>query len=139
MRGDTRVCARRFAAEIRRRARRGRRPICLLAGGETTVEVRGKGRGGRNQEFALVLAEELAGFRRIHCLSAGSDGRDGPTDAAGAFVDGSTAERAARLRLEPRVFLERNDSYGFFRRLGDLFRTGPTGTNVMDLKIAIVE
>lgn len=138
MRGDTRVCARRFAAEIRRRVRRGRRPICLLAGGETTVEVRGKGRGGRNQEFALVLAEELAGFRRIHCLSAGSDGRDGPTDAAGAFVDGSTAERAARLRLEPRAFLERNDSYGFFRRLGGLFRTGPTGTNVMDLKIVIL-
>ncbi|HSD11755.1 MAG TPA: DUF4147 domain-containing protein [Candidatus Binatia bacterium] len=139
MRGDTRACARRFAAEIRQRARRARRPICLLAGGETTVEVRGTGRGGRNQEFALVLAEELAGSVRVHCLSAGSDGRDGPTDAAGAFVDGSTAERAARLDLEPRAFLERNDSYGFFRRLGDLFRPGPTGTNVMDLKIAILE
>jgi glycerate 2-kinase len=139
MRGDTRACARRFAAEIRRRARRGRGSICLLAGGETTVEVRGTGRGGRNQEFALVLAEELAGFPRIHCLSAGSDGRDGPTDAAGAFVDGSTAERAARLGLQPRTFLERNDSYGFFRHLGALFRPGSTDTNVMDLKIAIVE
>jgi glycerate 2-kinase len=138
MRGDTRACARRFAAEVRRRARRRRAPVCLLAGGETTVEVRGRGRGGRNQEFALVLAEELAGFPRIHCLSAGSDGRDGPTDAAGAFVDGSTAERAARLGLEPRAFLERNDSYGFFRRLGELFRPGSTGTNVMDLKIVIV-
>ncbi len=139
MRGETHACARRFAAEIRRNARRRRRPVCLLAGGETTVEVRGTGRGGRNQEFALVLAGELAGFRRIHCLSAGSDGRDGPTDAAGAFVDGSTAERAARLGLEPRAFLERNDSHGFFRRLGDLFRPGSTGTNVMDLKIVIIE
>jgi len=139
MRGDTRACARRFAAEIRRHGRRRRRPVCLLAGGETTIEVRGTGRGGRNQEFALVLAGELAGLRRIHCLSAGSDGRDGPTDAAGAFVDGSTAERAARLGLEPRTFLERNDSHGFFRRLGDLFRPGSTGTNVMDLKIVIIE
>src|SRR5206468_5705373 len=121
---------RKFAVDIRRRARRKRRPICLLAGGETTVEVRGKGRGGRNQEFALVLVEELAGSSRVHCLSAGSDGRDGPTDAAGAFVDGSTAKRAARLGLQPRTFLERNDSYGFFRRLGALFRPGSTDTNV---------
>jgi glycerate 2-kinase len=138
MRGDTGACARRFAAEIRSRARRDGRPICLLAGGETTVEVHGPGRGGRNQEFALVLAEELAGLRGVHCLSAGSDGIDGPTDAAGAFVDGSTTERAARMGLEPGAFLEENDSYGFFRRLDDLFRPGPTGTNVMDLKIAII-
>src|SRR5262249_38137650 len=139
MRGDTRACAQRFADEIRRRARRRRGSICLLAGGETTVEVRGAGRGGRNQEVALVRAGGVAGFRGVHCLSAGSDGRDGPTDAAGAFVDGSTAGRAARLGLEPRSFLERNDSYRFFLRLGDLFRPGPTGTNVMDLKIAIIE
>jgi hydroxypyruvate reductase len=114
------------------------RDRCLLAGGETTLEVRGKGRGGRNQEFALVLAELLAGLPGVFCLSAGSDGIDGPTDAAGAFVDGETLARAERLGLSPRAFLERNDSYRFFQRTGDLFRPGPTGTNVMDLKIAVI-
>lgn len=136
--GDTRAAARWFAAKLRSRASRGGRDRCILAGGETTVEVRGSGRGGRNQEFALVLAEELAGLRGVFCLSAGSDGIDGPTDAAGAFVDGDTLARANRLGLSPAAFLERNDSYGFFRRTGDLFRPGPTGTNVMDLKIAVL-
>lgn len=137
LRGETRTAARRLAAWIRSRRRRARR-ICMIAGGETTVEVRGRGRGGRNQEFALVLAEELRGLEGVHCLSAGTDGRDGPTDAAGAFVDGSTAKRAGRLGIDTKDFLERNDSYGFFRRVGGLFRPGPTGTNVMDLKIAII-
>jgi len=139
LRGDTRRAAHRFAAKILVHRRRARRDLCLLAGGETTVEVRGGGLGGRNQEFALALAEELRGVAGVSCLSAGSDGRDGPTDAAGAFVDGLTAERARRRGLEPRAFLERNDSYRFFERLGDLFRPGPTGTNVMDLKIVLVE
>jgi glycerate 2-kinase len=85
-----------------------------------------------------VLVEELRGLRHVHCLSAGSDGRDGPTDAAGAYVDGASAERATRLGLDPARFLSDNDSYAFFRALGDLFLTGPTGTNVMDLKIAIL-
>jgi len=138
MRGETGRSARAFAAAIRRRCRRRRRPLCVLAGGETTVEVRGRGRGGRNQQFALVLADEIRGLRGVHCLSAGSDGRDGPTDAAGAFVDGTTADRAARMGLDLHAFLERNDSYGFFAHLGDLFRPGPTGTNVMDLKLAVV-
>ena len=136
--GDTRVAARGFARNLRRPPGRGRRPLCVIAGGETTVEVRGGGKGGRNQEFALALAGEIAGLPGIHCLSAGSDGRDGPTDAAGAFVDGRTMEHAARRRLDPQAFLDRNDSYEFFRRLGGLFKPGPTGTNVMDLKIAIV-
>ena len=139
MRGDTGRSARAFAAEIRRRGRRARRPLCLLAGGETTVEVRGRGRGGRNQQFALVLADAIRGLPDVHCLSAGSDGRDGPTDAAGAFADGTTADRAARLGLGLHAFLERNDSYRFFDRLGDLFRPGPTGTNVMDLKFALIK
>lgn len=136
LRGDTRAAARRLALLARRLAqgRRSRRPICLLAGGETTVAVRGRGRGGRNQEFALAFALEVAGVGGIAALSAGSDGIDGPTDAAGAFVDSTTVARARGLGLDPRKFLERNDSYGFFRRLGDLFRPGPTGTNVMDLK-----
>jgi glycerate-2-kinase len=137
--GDTRAAARWFASHLRRRKRRFGDGLCLLAGGETTVVVRGSGRGGRNLEFALALAEELRGLPGVHCLSAGSDGRDGPTDAAGAFVDGSTFDRAMRRGLDPRRFLERNDSYGFFHRLGGLFRPGPTGTNVMDLKIAIVD
>jgi glycerate 2-kinase len=139
LRGDTRTAARWFARRVRERAKRRAGPFCLLAGGETTVMVRGSGRGGRNQEFALALAGELRGLSAAWCLSAGSDGRDGPTDAAGAFVDGGTFDRAMRRGLDPRHFLENNDSHGFFRRLEDLFRPGPTGTNVMDLKIAIVE
>lgn len=138
LRGEARAAARRFGSWIRGRRHRGRR-ICVIAGGETTVRVRGRGRGGRNQEFALALAEEIRGLQGVSCLSAGTDGRDGPTDAAGAFVDGSTAERAQRLGLDAWSFLDRNDSHGFFRRLGGLFRPGPTGTNVMDLKIAILE
>ncbi len=138
LRGDTRASARWFAGKLGLGAPRRRRDRCVLAGGETTVEVRGGGRGGRNQEFALALAEEIAGVAGIFCLSAGSDGVDGPTDAAGAFVDGATVARARRLGISPAAYLSRNDSYGFFRRIGGLFRPGPTGTNVMDLKIAVV-
>jgi hydroxypyruvate reductase len=136
MRGDTEFAAARFAAEVRRRVNAN--GSCLLAGGETTVTVRGDGRGGRNQHFALALAEGIAGLEAACCLIAGTDGRDGPTDAAGAFVDGTTIERARRRGLDPHAFLRRNDSYSFFAALGDLFRPGPTGTNVMDLEIAIV-
>ncbi len=109
---------------------------CHIAGGETTVTITGTGRGGRNQEFALAIASALAGTD-ICVLSAGSDGVDGPTDAAGAFVDGSTSKRARDNGLEPDDALANNDSYGFFVALGDLFRPGPTGTNVMDVKIAL--
>lgn len=109
---------------------------CVIAGGETTVVVNGNGRGGRNQEFALALAEPLAGSGWV-VLSAGTDGIDGPTDAAGAFVDGTTADRARAAGLDLRRALEQNDSYGFFAALGDGFRPGATGTNVMDLKIAL--
>jgi glycerate 2-kinase len=136
LRGETERAAARFAIEVRRQAKA--RGSCLLAGGETTVRVRGDGRGGRNQHFALALAEQIAGLEAVHCLIAGSDGRDGPTNAAGAFIDGTTMERARRRDLDPRAFLRRNDSYAFFAALGDLFRPGPTGTNVMDLEIAIV-
>ncbi len=136
LRGDTERAAARFGAELRRgEIPKGR---CLLAGGETTVAVRGDGQGGRNQHFALALAGEIAGLEGVRCLIAGSDGRDGPTDAAGAFVDGTTVRRARRLGLEPRTFLRRCDSHAFFAALGDLFRPGLTGTNVMDLQIAII-
>lgn len=114
---------------------RGHR-ACAIAGGETTVAVRGPGRGGRNQEFALALVDRLAGFPGA-LLSAGSDGIDGPTDAAGAFVDGGSLDRARVRGLDPAKALAANDSYTFFQRLGDLFCCGPTGTNVMDLKLAV--
>jgi hydroxypyruvate reductase len=138
--GDTHAAARLFAWEIEAdiaatRTDGDRR--CLLAGGETTVRVIGGGRGGRNQEFALALAGAIQG-RRVAVLSAGSDGIDGPTDAAGAFVDGSTLVRAKKAGLDAAALLAANDSYRFFERLGDLFRPGPTGTNVMDIKIALV-
>jgi hydroxypyruvate reductase len=107
----------------------------VISGGETTVRVRGGGRGGRNQEFALALAPLLRGCD-CAVLSAGTDGIDGPTDAAGAFVTGSTAERAAASGLDPDRFLAANDSYTFFAALGDLHRCGATGTNLMDIKIA---
>ena len=109
----------------------------LLAGGETTLAVEGNGRGGRNQEFALVAALDLQGLDNVALLSAGSDGSDGPTDAAGAFVDGSTVARARSLGLDPQVFLRRHDSYPLLDALGDLHRTGPTGTNVMDIAIGL--
>ena len=134
--GEARRAACRFAERLRRN--RSTRDVCFLAGGETTVDVRGDGLGGRNQEFALALVEELRGVRGVHVLAAGTDGRDGPTDAAGAFVDGKTADRARARLLDSREHLDRNDSHRFFARLGALFRPGPTGTNVMDLVIATV-
>jgi hydroxypyruvate reductase len=136
--GDTTAVARQFAAELRRLLSTTSAPTCVLAGGETTVRVTGKGKGGRNQEFALVVAQELAGENRWALLSAGTDGIDGPTDAAGAFVDGDTIKRAQALGLDPARVLAENDSYCFFTTLGDLFTPGPTGTNVMDLKIALL-
>jgi len=113
-------------------------PACILSGGETTVTLRGKGKGGRNQEFALASSIELAGWEGIVLLSAGTDGTDGPTDAAGAFADGKTLSRAKTLGLDPWSFLKENDSYSFFEQLGDLLMTGPTGTNVMDLRILLI-
>lgn len=118
---------------------------CLLSGGETTVTVRGKGKGGRNQELALAFAQEIAGTEGITLLSAGTDGTDGPTDAAGAVVDGETATIAAKIEIHPEVYLERNDSYAFFAKLDRMIDdkhhiiTGPTGTNVMDLQVILVE
>ena len=113
-------------------------PACILSGGETTVTLKGKGKGGRNQEFALAAALEIAGWEEILVMSAGTDGTDGPTDAAGAFVDGKTVSRGKTMGLDLWSFLEENDSYSFFQKLGDLLITGPTGTNVMDLRIMLV-
>jgi glycerate 2-kinase len=113
-------------------------PACILSGGETTVTLRGQGKGGRSQEFALTMALEIRGIPGIAVLSGGTDGTDGPTDAAGASADWTTCERAERLGLQPRLALERNDAYPFFADLGDLLITGPTQTNVMDVRIMLI-
>jgi len=112
-------------------------PICFVSGGETTVTVRGDGRGGRNQEFALAAAIELAGARGVVVLSAGTDGIDGPTDAAGAIVDGATVSRGHLQGYDAGQFLARNDAYNFFHTTGDLLVTGPTHTNVMDIQVML--
>ncbi len=109
------------------------RPFCLIAGGETTVTLRGRGRGGRNQELALAAVRELAGLQDIMLVSLATDGEDGPTDAAGAVVTGETLQRGAELGLSPEAFLDDNDAYAYFSALDDLLKPGPTGTNVNDL------
>ena len=113
-------------------------PLCILSGGETTVTIKGKGLGGRNQEFALAAAMDIAGYETITILSGGTDGTDGPTDAAGAVADGTTVSRATALGMNPRQYLADNDAYHFFEGLGNLIKTGPTNTNVMDLRVILV-
>ena len=113
-------------------------PACVLSGGETTVTLKGDGKGGRNQEFALAASLELVGTENIVVLSAGTDGTDGPTDAAGAVADGATVARAHAKGLDPLDYLKRNDSYHFFQALDDLVITGPTRTNVMDVYMVLV-
>lgn len=113
-------------------------PACVVAGGETTVTVTGEGVGGRNQEVALAAATEIDGLRDVLVASVGTDGVDGPTDAAGARVTGTTVERARARGLAPADALSRNDAYPFFRALEDLIVTGPTGTNVMDLQVLLI-
>ncbi len=120
------------------RAGRARPPRYLVAGGETTVTVRGPGRGGRSQELALAAALELDGGPPIALLAAGTDGNDGPTDAAGAYADEGTLARSRRAGLDARAALAANDSHAFFRAEGGLFVTGPTRTNVMDLALVRV-
>jgi glycerate 2-kinase len=127
-----------IAREVLTTAQPVKPPACLLSGGETTVTVRGKGAGGRNQEFVLAAAWELQRAGPVTILSAGTDGIDGPTDAAGAFADASMVPRAAALGLDAREFLENNDSYRFFERMGTLIKTGPTGTNVMDIRLLLI-
>jgi glycerate 2-kinase len=114
-------------------------PACVLAGGETTVTIAGRGKGGRNQELALAAALALKGWSHITLLSAGTDGTDGPTDAAGAFADGETCRNATQQGINPRENLANNDSYNFFDQLGQLCKTGPTRTNVMDLICLLVD
>ena len=114
------------------------RPACVIAGGETTVTIRGTGKGGRNQELALAAALALEGWEGTTVVTLATDGTDGPTDAAGAIVDGTTVARAQAVGLSAAEALAGNDSYTFFDRLGDLIRTGPTNTNVNDLLLILV-
>jgi glycerate 2-kinase len=140
--GETRDVARVHAAiarEIRASGRPVKSPACVISGGETTVTLRdGHGLGGRNQEFVLGAACDIAGMENVAVLSAGTDGTDGPTDAAGAIADGRTVARAREKGVSAAEALARNDSYNFFDALGDLIRTGPTGTNVMDVHVVMV-
>lgn len=138
--GDTRRAAKIHcalaAAVLRPRAKQ---PVCLLSGGETTVSVKGRGQGGRNTEFVLACAREISGRHGITILSGGTDGIDAHTSAAGAICDGTTIARGELLGLEAGEFLDRNDSYTYFNSLGDLLITGATGTNVMDLRVILID
>ena len=135
--GEAREIARMHAAIASEMARTGRPikpPACIVTGGETTVTIRGDGLGGRAQEFALAAALEIAGLENVVIFCAGTDGTDGPTNAAGAVADGQTLGR----KPDARRYLDRNDSYHYFESLGDLIITGPTNTNVMDVCIVLV-
>jgi len=109
------------------------KPACIIAGGETTVKLRGDGKGGRNQELALSTVNQLAGLDDLYLITLATDGGDGPTDAAGAVVTGNTRDDARNTGMNPDDYLDRNDSYHFFQSLGDLLKPGPTLTNVNDL------
>lgn len=140
VRGEARLAARSQFQRLLDRVGSLPRPLCIVSSGETTVTVTGNGRGGRNQEFALALVETLAAFDGVIALaSVGTDGVDGPTPAAGAIADSTSAARARAAKLAtPESVLATNDSYHFFARLGDLINTGPTGTNVGDLQIILI-
>ena len=137
--GEARVAGARHPERAVEAAEAAAGPWCVVSSGETTVTVSGAGRGGRNQELALAAAEEMGGLGRAAALaSVGTDGVDGPTDAAGAIVDPETAVRARGLGLDPpAAYLAENDAYAYFDRLGDLVRTGPTGTNVGDIQVVL--
>ena len=137
--GSARDAALAHAAVVARLMQSLPRPACVLSAGETTVHVTGGGTGGRNQEFALAMARPLASMQAaVAAASIGTDGIDGPTDAAGAIVDRTTLTRAAAAGLEPEVYLNENNSYTFFNTLNDLIRIGPTSTNVGDLQVVLV-
>ncbi|MBI3962701.1 MAG: glycerate kinase [Deinococcus sp.] len=139
--GEARIAGRLHAAiarQIRQYHQPVAPPVALLSGGETTVTVKGNGRGGRNTEFALGFALGADGLENVICASVDSDGVDGSSDAAGAMADGSTAQRGKAQGKSARDYLERNDSFTFFQVLGDLIVTGPTLTNVNDLRVVLV-
>jgi glycerate 2-kinase len=139
--GEARDEGQRFGALAKSIVRSGKpvkRPCCVVAGGETTVTVTGKGTGGRAQEFAAAAALEIAGLVKVWVVAIGTDGTDGPTDAAGAVIDGSTMARAQRLSVDLKDALKRHNTYPALKRLKQLIMTGPTGTNVNDLYLLLV-
>lgn len=139
--GETGDVAHLHAAIARQMIQTGhpiRPPACILSGGETTVTLKGDGKGGRNQEFALCAAGDISGEIPVVMLSGGTDGNDGPTDAAGAIIDHTTMDRATAQNLHIDDYRAKNDAYHFFKPLGDLLITGPTNTNVMDVRIILV-
>lgn len=141
LQGEARAVAREFAELAHRIKSRGEpvpAPACLVAGGETTVTVRGGGTGGRCQEFCLASATGIRGMDAVLVLAAGTDGTDGPTEAAGAIADGETMSRADQRGLDAQANLDDNNSFGFFSALGDLVTTGPTNTNLLDLYLLLV-
>jgi glycerate 2-kinase len=139
--GEAREAGQRFGAMAGNIVREGKplqRPCCVVAGGETTVTVTGKGTGGRAQEFAAAAALEIAGLAQVWVVAIGTDGTDGPTDAAGAVVDGDTVARAQRLSVDLKGALKRHNTYPALKRLQQLILTGPTGTNVNDIYLLLV-
>jgi hydroxypyruvate reductase len=138
--GEARIAAAAWLASARRAIAAVPAPACVLSAGETTVQVVGRGSGGRNQEFALALARAVqSASTSLVAASVGTDGIDGPTDAGGALVDSTTLARAAAAGLgEPEFYLDANDAYAYFAPLGDHIRPGPTGTNVGDLQVLMV-
>jgi hydroxypyruvate reductase len=140
--GETREVARVHAAIAKEIVKTGHpisSPACIISGGETTVTIHGDGLGGRNQEFCLSAALDLLELPpRVVILSGGSDGNDGPTDAAGAMVDPYTVRRGKELGMKAIDFLINNDAYHFFKKTNDLLMTGPTNTNVMDVRLVLV-
>jgi hydroxypyruvate reductase len=135
LQGEASVVGREIALQLREAIQTTQRPFCLLAGGETTVTLKGNGKGGRNQEVALAAVDVLAGLQDVMFISLATDGEDGPTDAAGAVVTGESAQRAGMLGMSAASYLSRNDAYSYFDPLDDLVRTGPSGTNVNDLVV----
>ncbi len=139
--GEAREEGKRLGALARKIVREGKplqRPCCVVAGGETTVTVTGNGTGGRAQEFASAAALAIAGLDKVWVVAIGTDGTDGPTDAAGAVVDGDTVARAQRLSVDLKGALNRHNTYPALKRLHQLIVTGPTGTNVNDLYLLLV-
>jgi len=136
--GEARVAGRGLLDAAMRVAAPGQ-PVCVVAGGETVVQVRGRGRGGRNQELVLAMVPELARHPGVAVASVGTDGVDGPTDAAGARADSHSLVRGRAAGLDPEALLADNDSYRFFDALGDLIRTGPTGSNAGDVQIVMID
>jgi glycerate 2-kinase len=137
LQGEAREVGREIAIQLKEELQTRARPFCLLAGGETTVTIKGNGKGGRNQELALGAVNILKEMKDVMLISVATDGEDGPTDAAGALVTNESAQKAAQLGLDAAGHLSRNDAYAFFDKLDDLIKTGPSGTNVNDLVICL--